>query len=189
MSRHFATIDRNLPLLDLNRPSFGTMTYTSILDSLFEEFPEDGKPLNLFGSSMGGYLSSRWAELRPKQINKMLLMCPAFDLVGRWPALMGDEAFANWESDGFAYFEDRFGKLTPLHWEFVVDARKHTRTPEFDHETVIVHGVNDDVVPIDLSRAVAQERDNVTLIEVEDDHFLAHSMDTIWGAARDLFGL
>lgn len=51
--------------------------------------------------------------------------------------------------------------------------------------TVIVHGTRDEVIPIDHSRDFAA-RHGARLIETDDDHRLAGSLDTIVSAVRDL---
>jgi len=51
--------------------------------------------------------------------------------------------------------------------------------------TVIIHGTGDDVVPIDVSRAFAATHpDGVRLIEVDDEHRLAQSLDRIVAETR-----
>ena len=52
--------------------------------------------------------------------------------------------------------------------------------------TVIIHGRHDDIVPIEGSQAYAKEH-SATLIEVEDDHRLAQSLERIvWETKRFL---
>lgn len=56
--------------------------------------------------------------------------------------------------------------------------------------TVIVHGTRDDVVPISVSRAFAAANPGrVTLIEVDDEHRLAGSLDRIVAETRALLGV
>jgi pimeloyl-ACP methyl ester carboxylesterase len=50
--------------------------------------------------------------------------------------------------------------------------------------TTIIHGLRDDVVPIDASRRFAAGQDNVELIEVEDGHALIDSLDVIVDATK-----
>ncbi len=51
--------------------------------------------------------------------------------------------------------------------------------------TVIIHGTGDDVVPIEVSRAFAAVHpDGVRLIEVDDDHRLAGSLERIIAETR-----
>jgi alpha/beta superfamily hydrolase len=50
----------------------------------------------------------------------------------------------------------------------------------------IIHGVNDDVIPIEVSREFAANRPEVQLIEVDDDHRLHGSLDLIVATCRRL---
>lgn len=54
------------------------------------------------------------------------------------------------------------------------------------HRTVIVHGRRDEVVPAEVSRTMAAEDPNVTLLEVDDDHGLAASLPTVLEQVRAL---
>jgi alpha-beta hydrolase superfamily lysophospholipase len=56
-----------------------------------------------------------------------------------------------------------------------------------DVPTVVIHGTGDTVVPIDWSRTFAAVG-GVELIEVDDDHRLARSLDIIIAAVRALAG-
>jgi alpha-beta hydrolase superfamily lysophospholipase len=51
--------------------------------------------------------------------------------------------------------------------------------------TIIIHGTEDDVIPIDVSRRYAS-RTGATLIEVQDGHRLARSLPRILGALDEL---
>jgi pimeloyl-ACP methyl ester carboxylesterase len=48
--------------------------------------------------------------------------------------------------------------------------------------TIVIHGTRDQVIPIQVSRDFAAGNDRVTLVEVDDDHALADSLDFIVGA-------
>ncbi len=50
--------------------------------------------------------------------------------------------------------------------------------------TIIIHGTRDDVIPIEVSREFAAANENATLVEVDDEHALPGSIDTIIEAAR-----
>ena len=177
-----------LELLDLNVPSFERQTYSAILQSL-DRRDDGGPPLRLIGSSMGGYLAARWAELNAARVERLLLLCPGFDLPSRWPLLLGEEEMLRWERQGVIDVEDAEGRRRPLHWEFVIDARDHPAFPEVRCPVRIVHGRRDEIVPIELSRRYADGRPHVTLVEVDDDHALAGSLVDIEREARLLFGL
>ena len=49
--------------------------------------------------------------------------------------------------------------------------------PKVTHRTVILHGTNDDVVPIENSRAAMRTSPIMELVEVDDGHRLAESLE------------
>jgi pimeloyl-ACP methyl ester carboxylesterase len=180
-----------LELLDLNVPSFTEQSYSRILRSLddFDSQTADGVKLRLTGSSMGGYLAARWAELNPGRVDRLFLLCPGFDLGSRWPELLGRGEMERWESAGVLDVENGAGLVRPLHWGFVEDSRTHPAFPEVRCPSRILHGTRDEVVPIDLSRAYSRDRPHVDLIEVDDDHTLGESLDRLARELREFFEL
>lgn len=174
-----------LRLPDLNRPSFSRLTVTGALEAVDELVAGaevgkgDGGRWCFVGSSFGGYVAARWAELHPDRVARLLLLCPGFDLLSRWPLLLGREAFERWERDGVIPLADGAGRMTPVHWGFVEDARRHPPFPEVPCPTRIVHGSRDEVVPVETSHRYAAARPHVSLREVDDDHGLLASVDAI----------
>jgi hypothetical protein len=181
-------IDLLLP--DLNVPAFETMTYTAILGEL-DRIDRSVAPerWRLVGSSMGGYLAARWAELRPARVDRLALLCPGFDLARRWPLYLGAEAFAAWERTGSHRIADHAGVLRPLHWEFVEDSRRHPAWPAPACPIALFHGILDDVVPVEYSREYARGRANVTYRELDDDHALLATFDRIAAGIVEFFGV
>ncbi|MFU8803757.1 MAG: YqiA/YcfP family alpha/beta fold hydrolase [Bradymonadaceae bacterium] len=191
MAEAFADIGVTLHRVDLNRPSFEKITYTAALGALDEiDARVEGGPLRLIGSSMGGYLAARWAELHPEKVDRLMLMCPGFDLARRWPVLVGPQRLKGWEEEGTLPLPDVHGEFRPVHWEFIEDARKrHPAFPEVSCETLIVHGRGDETVLIETSRDYARGREHVRLIEVDDDHGLVASLEDIVAWTMDFFDL
>ena len=175
---------------DLNVPSFGSMTYTSMLAEI-DRLDAVVRPArwNLVGSSMGGYVAARWAELRPDRVGRLLLLCPGFDLTSRWPRMLGDNEFREWQRRGWTSVEDAVGRKQKLSWSFLEDSRSHPAWPEAVRPTRILHGVRDDVVPIEVSRRWTVGRDHVELIELDDDHRLMRSLVTILRHVESWFEL
>jgi pimeloyl-ACP methyl ester carboxylesterase len=181
--------DIELERPDLNVPSFERLTVTGALeelDRLHEEAPDEWC---IIGSSMGGYIAARWCELHPERIHRLVLLCPGFDLASRWPSMLGEAVWKKWREDGVITLPGPDGAPRELHWGFIEDFRHHPPYPEVSCPTAIVHGLRDDVVPIDTSREYADQRDNVSLIEVDDDHGLASSVDRIEAVVREHFEL
>jgi len=179
LAETFAAQALEFELPDLNCPSFETMTYTAILAFLDDLYREDPRPFCLVGSSMGGYLAARWAQLHPEKVARLVLLCPAFDLPGRWEKDNGKALMDAWRSHGSLRLPDASGELKELWWHFIEDARTHPTHPEVDVPTLIIHGTRDPTVPIESSRRYAKGHSQRRLIEVDDDHGLASSIELI----------
>jgi pimeloyl-ACP methyl ester carboxylesterase len=123
------------------------------------------------GSSMGGLAAANASALRPDAQFGLLLIAPAFGLSEMWRTSLSAEEIEVWEQgDARAYHHHGFGHDITLDWEFMQTADKMS-WPELNHPTVILHGIQDDIVPIENSRRVAQENTNVVaLMEIEDGH-------------------
>jgi len=173
----FAARGVELTLPDLNAPDFAHLTYTASLAVIDAAAGDD--PVALVGSSLGGYLAARWAQLHPDRVSRLVLLCPGFDMVERWPKLLGADAIARWRAHGVLTFPDGAGVPTAVHWDFITDALNHPPTPEVGCPTLILHGTGDEVVPIDSSRRYAATRDHVRLVELDDDHGLLGSVERI----------
>lgn len=171
-----------LELPDLNVPSFETMTISSMLaalDSRDASAGADSFSWRLVGSSLGGYVAARWAELRPDRVDRLVLLCPGMEMTKRWPELLGKEAFARWEAEGSIEMPDGAGLPRPLHWGFMEEMRTHPAIPEPTCPVLVLHGRRDEVVDPELSRRYAAARPHVELVEVDDDHSLAGSLQRI----------
>jgi len=181
----------DLALPDLNRPSFGALTLSAQLeavDALVAARPEIDR-WRFIGSSMGGWVAARWAELHAARVDRLALLCPGFDMVSRWPALLGDAAMARWRERGALPFPNADKRPEPVHWGFIEDALTHPTTPEVPCPTLIVHGLRDATVPIQTSRAYAASRTHVTLVEVDDTHELVASLGAITAALTRFFSV
>jgi uncharacterized protein len=77
-----------------------------------------------------------------------------------------------------------------LSYDFVVDAEQY-QSVQFQRPvpTLILHGVNDEVVPIAMSREYALDRPTVKLIELESDHGLGDVLPQLWQETVDFCAL
>jgi pimeloyl-ACP methyl ester carboxylesterase len=187
----FAARGAELHLPDLNRPSFATLDHDAMLaevDRVAGQAPA-GAPVRLIGSSLGGWLAARWAELNPARTDRVVLLCPGFDMVSRWPAFLGPERIEKWRSRGYLPFPDASGAPVPVHWGFVESALRHPPTPTTPCPTLILHGREDVVVPIEGSRAYTEAHAHVTLRELDDDHALTATLPAIESEVLRFFDL
>ena len=111
-------------------------------------------------------------------------MAPAFGLAENFQHIVGEEGLNEWKNRGFRpYFHHGLNKEIKLSWNFMISAQKMS-WPDIKHPTVIIHGLSDEIVPIESSRKIAKSSSNVELIEVEDGHRLGNSLHIIPIAAE-----
>jgi len=174
-------------LPDLNVPSFAELSLSAMLERVDRLDAEEGDDEGwaFVGSSLGGWLASRWAMLNPTRVPRLLLLCPAFDIAERWPTILPPGAMETWRQ-GSLRLPDRDGELHALHYRFYEESREQPAFPDVPCPTRIVHGIADDRVPIESSRRYAEERENVSLLEVDDGHDLWASIELIEREALSL---
>ena len=56
---------------------------------------------------------ARVLELHPERVDRLLLLCPAFDVVARWPTLIGPDNFERWREAGRFPLSDRRWRSAP----------------------------------------------------------------------------
>ena len=131
---------------ELNRPSFEKLSPAAMLaavDALDASASADAaKPWCFIGSSMGGWLAARWAELHPERVERLVLLCPGFDLATRWLSIVGTEGMEKWRADGSLLFPDGAGVLRRVHWGFYEEGSKLPGRPEVPCPTRIYHGTD-----------------------------------------------
>src|SRR5258708_932895 len=82
--------DRGVPveIPDLAAGDFEHLTLSGQLGVI--ERACGGDPVTLIGSSMGGYLAAIYAARHP-EVERLILMAPAFCLARRWASVFGPE--------------------------------------------------------------------------------------------------
>lgn len=178
--QQFANIGIELQVPDLNQDDFTHLTVSRQIAQVVDLFPKDD-PVTLIGSSLGGWVSTIIAQDYP-QVEKLVLLAPAFDFLNHWLPKIGDRKLNVWENTYYLpIYHHALKNLSPLHYNFVVDARRYPLA-QIDRvlPTLIVHGISDDVIPISASRDFAQYRYWVKLLEWESDHQLTNVSDRIW---------
>ena len=176
------TYDIDLLVPDFNQGGFSTLTISRQIAQVTDLLAGD-RPAVAIGSSLGG-LTAAWVAERSPQIQQLVLLAPAFEFGRRWAKAVGPEALADWKTSGQRLFY-HYGQKTelPLHYAFVEDALQYTEAGlQRAVPTQIIHGTNDDAVPVQVSRTYASDRPWVTLQEVDSDHSLgdAPTKTIIW---------
>lgn len=182
-AEHLAARGVDLERLDLRVPSFEHLRLSAMIDVAQQAIGDPRERAVVFGSSLGGLTAARLAE-RDARVTGLVLLAPAFQLVERWQVALGD-AFAAWERTGWREVLDyTTGQPARVDFGFVEDARRiDVGFPDVRVPTLIVHGLHDDVVPIERSRQFAAGKRQVRLVEVDDGHELVASLPRLLAEA------
>jgi pimeloyl-ACP methyl ester carboxylesterase len=176
--QRFAEHGIDLEIPQLVEGDFENLTISGQLRVI--EITAKGEPVSLIGSSMGGYLAALYASRHP-EVQKLVLMAPAFHFPQRWPDELGEEKTAAWKKSGrlevFHYGEDR---ARHIGWQLIEDARKYDPEPPFQQPALIFHGTNDTVVLPEYSSAFASRHLNVRLRLLASDHQLTDVTQLMW---------
>jgi pimeloyl-ACP methyl ester carboxylesterase len=183
----FAELGIGLEVPDLAQGDFGRLTISSQLTVI--ERVSKGEPVSLLGSSMGGYLAALYAARHP-EVDRLVLLAPAFSFLTRWPETLGAEALEEWKRSGvlkvFHYAE---GRTMDLGYQLIEDASQYEPYPAVTQPTLICHGRNDTVVPASLSISFVEQHPGVKLRLLDSDHELLSALADIWIETEEfLFG-
>lgn len=181
--RKFAAggVSMEIPQLDEGR--FEELTISGQLQVI--ERAVGDEPAILIGSSLGGYLAavyaSRQAHRLPAQIEKLVLLAPAFQFPRRWRERYSDQDWERWAREGSTpVFHYGDGRERRLGHQFVEDAAQYEDEPEFPQPALILHGVRDSVVPAEISRVYAARHPHTRLVLFESGHELTDVLEPMW---------
>ncbi len=135
---------------------------------------------------MGGLTAAIVAQQYP-QVQRLVLLAPAFGFMKLWLSYLGDEQVKQWQESGYlSVYHYGEGRSLPLHYQFALDAARYDEAQlQRAVPTLILHGRNDEVIPIQVSRDYASSRSHVKLVELNSDHSLMDVMPQIWQAIRE----
>jgi uncharacterized protein len=183
----FAQLGIGLEIPDLADGRFERLTISGQLEVI--ERVSRCEPVTLIGSSMGGYLAALFAA-RHTEVDKVVLMAPAFCFSTRWPQTLGEATTQEWRLNGvLEVFHYGQGRTVELGYQLIEDGRQYEDYPQVRQPALIFHGKNDTVVPSDLSVEFAVRRPEAQLHLMESDHELLNVLDDMWIATEKfLFG-
>ena len=183
----FAQLGIGLEIPDLADGHFERLTITGQLGVI--ERASRGEPVTLIGSSMGGYLAALFAA-RHTEVEKVVLMAPAFCFSTRWPQTLGEATMEEWRRKGLLeVFHYSQGRTVELGYQLIEDGGQYEDYPQVRQPALIFHGRNDTVVPADLSVQFASRHPQAQLHLMESDHELLNVLDDMWvETEKFLFG-
>ncbi|HYL36229.1 MAG TPA: YqiA/YcfP family alpha/beta fold hydrolase [Bryobacteraceae bacterium] len=176
--QRFAELGIGLEIPDLAEGEFARLTISGQLKVI--ERTSLAEPVTLMGSSLGGYLAALYAA-RHAEVEKLVLLAPAFCFLKRWTESLGPVAMEKWRSSGslevFHYGE---GRAVPLGYQLIEDAASYEDYPEVRPPVLIFHGRNDAAVPPDYSVTFARKHPGTVLHLLDSDHELLNVLDDMW---------
>jgi len=136
-----------------------------------------GRLVTLIGSSLGGYLAALYAA-HHSNVQRVVLLAPAFGFAQRWPERLGPTQVADWRRTGtmdvYHYAENRNRKLS---YQLLADAERYPPYPDFTQHALIFHGAHDDTVPALYSQEFAANHPNAILEVLDTGHDMLNVLD------------
>ena len=177
--RKFAASGIPVAIPQLDQGRFEQLTISGQLDVIERAVGE--QPAILVGSSLGGYLAALYAARHPSQVERLVLLAPAFQFPRRWRERYSDQDWERWKSEGSTpVFHFGEGREQRLGYQFVEDAAQYEDEPEFLQPALILHGARDSIVPADISRAYAAGNPHTKLVLFESGHELTDVLEPMW---------
>jgi uncharacterized protein len=135
----------------------------------------------LLGSSLGGYLAALYASLHPDQIDRVVLMAPALRFPSRWREGLPAPVLEEWRRTGRReIFHYGSGGPRNLAWDLMADLERWPDDPEIWQPALILHGIQDPVVPVADSEAYAARHPKVRLVRYDSGHELTDVVGSLW---------
>ncbi|WP_427157295.1 YqiA/YcfP family alpha/beta fold hydrolase [Aliinostoc sp. HNIBRCY26] len=186
ISDRFTQLQIPLTVPDLNAGDFSELTISRQIKQVVTTFTSDSVPVTLIGSSLGGLTAAHIAQ-QYLQVERLVLLAPAFGFLSHWLTKLGEETIQRWQQEKFLmvyhYGEKR---SLPLSYNFVTDATQYSENQlQRPIPTLILHGKQDEVIPITASQDFIQSRPWVKLTELDSDHALGNVTEEIWQAIQE----
>jgi uncharacterized protein len=180
--QQFAAYNINLIIPDLNQDDFYNLTLSRQIAQVADLIhPND--IVTLIGSSFGG-LTALWLAERYPQVKRLILMAPALEFNENIEATFSHDKLKQWQINGKAtLMHYAWQREVEISYDFIRDMRNYSdRQLIRCVPTLILHGKNDQIVPLSSSQHFAAQRDWVTLNVYDSDHSLGDVVDELWTA-------
>jgi pimeloyl-ACP methyl ester carboxylesterase len=171
---HYAQRGVGIDRLDLRVPSLEHLRLSAMIAAVQHAIGGPRDRAVVIGSSLGGLTAARVAE-RDARVTALVLLAPAFQLIARWRELPG---WHDWRRLGWREIHDyKTNRPARIDFGFADEAMAiDVGYPDVHVPTLILHGVDDEIVSISHSRTFAAGKPHVRLVELDDGHDLIASV-------------
>jgi uncharacterized protein len=182
LSARFASLGVTLQTPDLNEPDFADLTLTRQIEQVSARF-RPNVPVTLIGSSFGG-LTAAWLGQQFPQVERLVLLAPAFDFLQSWLPSLPAATLQQWQAgDPLAVYHYGDQCQRWINYGCVRDLAQYDEAQlQRPLPTLILHGQEDQTIPIGASRRYSADRAWARLIELNSDHSLNNVSTPIWQA-------
>ncbi len=106
---------------DLNGDDFSSLTLTRQIVQIGPLIQQSQLPVTLIGSSFGG-LTAAWLAETYFQVQRLVLLAPAFNFGPIWLGQLGAETLANWQKSGsLSVYHYGYRRYLPIYYKFIED--------------------------------------------------------------------
>ncbi len=188
--RKFEALGVPIDIPELEQGNFEALTVSGMLRIVGEHVDRTNETCVLMGSSLGGFVAALYAARFPQNVERLILLAPALQFAKRWKARFGPEELEAWKRRGRAdFYHYGFKRQEALGYQFVEDAMRFEGEPEFPQPALILHGTQDETVPVQMSRDYAASHANVVLREFDSGHELTDVTEDLWLASAGFLGI
>lgn len=168
---------------DFNEPDFAGLTISRMVGQVLEMMRGlPSGPVSVVGSSLGAFVALQVALEEPACVDRLVLLAPALDFSGNRLEDLGDRGLDEWRrTDTLNVFHYGFGRMMPVRFGLYEDAAKYKAlNVRIGIPIQIFQGRRDAAVSSETVQRWAEDRPNVELHLLDDDHQLIASLDEIW---------
>jgi uncharacterized protein len=174
----FRELGIGLEIPELVEGDFRDLTLTGQLKVIARVCGDE--PVSLIGSSMGGYLAALYAARHP-EVQKVVLLAPAFSFASRWPETLGAPAMEQWKhTNSLEVFHYARNRVAELGYQLIEDAQQYEDYPDFGQPALIFQGRQDTIVLPEYAVEFAGTHSNAKLLLLDSDHDLVNVLDVMW---------
>ncbi len=177
---YFAQTGITLELIDFNQDDFTHLTLTRQIQQVQQLLPPN-QPTILIGSSLGG-LTAAWVAETNQQVQRLVLLAPAFQFLAQWLPRLPPDRLQTWQAgQPLSVYHYGYAKPMPLDYQFIYDlAQYDDANLQRAVPTLILHGQADETIKYHISQDFAAIRSWVSLYPLNSNHELTDVLEPAW---------